>query len=88
MSLEELYHYRDAFGVRLFVFSKPEAPAPLDPALTRFHGRSSILDGDVVVPFILRSAKPNLDSPSKFSKLLRKGWLLIYDFLKPPNSNS
>lgn len=87
MSLEELYHYRDALGVRLFVFSKPEAPAPLDPPLTRFHGRSSILDGDVVVPFILDSAQPNLNSRSKFSKLVTKGKILIHNFFERPNQN-
>lgn len=80
MTLEEIYHYMDA-GVRFFVLLKPKAPAPVGPVLTRFQGRSSIPDGNVIVPFVLASGLLPLDSRSKFSKLVSKGKVLIYGLL-------
>ena len=58
MFLDELYCYKENVGVRLFVISKPESSKPQGSPLSKFHGRSTVLDGDEVIPFILGGAPP------------------------------
>lgn len=79
MVLEELYYYRKAEGVRLFVYSKPGAPSPVGAPLTRFHGRSTILDEDEVCPFVLGGKAPRVASRLAPSNLLKRIKTTVYD---------